>query len=302
LFGGAGRVLAGKPNWLLALDEALFQLPFAALPVGRRGEKPIYLVERHATRVIPTVLLRSPAPQPSPADSFLGVGDPVYNPADPRWPRKGLARFLPVLQAKSGVEMPRLLGSGREVEACAGIWDSPVLLKGMDASEYQLKQALGRNPSVVHFAVHVLQSRQAPIRRFDQTKPKGLPVESFLALSLSPTGAPEFLSPTQISSWRVHTGLVVLSGCSSAAADAPPATGLMGLTRAWLVAGAGAVAAALWPTPDSSGELFRSFYKHLRESGDPAKALQRAQLDMLRSDAWRSAAGFWAAYFVVGRN
>ncbi len=199
----------------------LFLLPFAALPVDLR---PTYLAERHAIRVIPTVLLRQGAPNRT--GPFLGVGDPVYNAADPRW--RGTSPSAQPMQ------MPRLVGSRHEIEVCAGLYGSrrpPVLLQGMDATQLRVEQELARNPSVVHFAVHAVES------------PK---LERFLALSLSPSGTPEFLTPSVIASWRSHPGLVVLSSCSSARAEVLPATGLTGLTRAWLLAGADAVAASLW--------------------------------------------------------
>ena len=279
LFGGAARqILATKPNWLLALDDALFRLPFAALPADLRGTRPVYLAQRHATRVIPTLLLHPGIPNRM--GHFLGVGDPVYNVADPRW--HGTSPSVQPMQ------MPRLVGSRQEIEACASAWSPgrpPVLLHGINASQRRVEQELARNPSVVHFAVHAVES------------PK---LESFLALSLSPSGAPEFLTPSVIASWRgrAHPGLVVLSSCSSAGGAVLPATGMIGLTRAWLLAGADAVAASLWDTPDSGGEFFRHFYKHLRTE-NPAVALEEAQRDMILSG---SRLNYWAAYFVVGRN
>jgi CHAT domain-containing protein len=78
------------------------------------------------------------------------------------------------------------------------------------------------------------------------------------------------------------------------------------LTRAWLAAGASAVVASRWPTPDDSGELFLSFYRHFGASAQleaaprPAVALQKAQLEMLHSASWRSFAKYWAAHFIVG--
>ena len=55
-----------------------------------------------------------------------------------------------------------------------------------------------------------------------------------------------------------------------------PATGLMGITRACQAAGASAVVASLWPTPDDAGALFLAFYGHLRAAAaaGPAVALQ----------------------------
>jgi CHAT domain-containing protein len=135
-----------------------------------------------------------------------------------------------------------------------------------------------------------------------------------VALSLLPSGEPDFLSAADIAAWRVRVGLVVLSGCGSGIGEVLPGTGLMGLTRAWLAAGADAVTASLWSTPDDTGELFLSFYKHLRggaakSNGTPpsrypkaAVALESAQIDMLRSGSWRSAPKYWAGYFLFGKE
>jgi CHAT domain-containing protein len=82
----------------------------------------------------------------------------------------------------------------------------------------------------------------------------------------------------------------------------------MGMTRAWLAAGAHSVVASLWPTPDDQGKLFVSFYGHLAQlrrdasGGGAAEALRRAQLDMLASHSWHSSPGYWAAYTVAGKE
>jgi len=141
----------------------------------------------------------------------------------------------------------------------------------------------------VHIASHFLQSKEPP--RY-----------GMIALGLAASGNPQLLSPLEIIRLQIKTGLVVLSGCSSGEADVLPGSGLMGLTRAWLAAGARAVVASHWPTPDDRDGLFVSFYRHLRTAPEagPSLALQRAQLDMLRAGGWRSNPQYWATYFVVG--
>ena len=78
----------------------------------------------------------------------------------------------------------------------------------------------------------------------------------------------------------------------------------MGMTRAWLMAGARAVVATRWSTPDDVGVFFGRFYRRLRssETRDPAIALQAAQIETLRAGDWRSQPRFWAAYFAVGND
>jgi len=100
----------------------------------------------------------------------------------------------------------------------------------------------------------------------------------------------------------VDAGVVVLSGCHSSTGDVLPGTGLLGLTRAWLTAGASTVVASQWPTPDDSGPLFDTFYSSLgpQRSVSPGEALRRAQVAMIRAGGWRARPRYWAAYFVVG--
>lgn len=81
----------------------------------------------------------------------------------------------------------------------------------------------------------------------------------------------------------------------------------MGMTRAWMAAGAHAIIATRWPTADQEkGQLFQSFYSrlasvHLRH-GEVAELLREAQLVELRAGGRRANPAYWAAYFCVERN
>jgi CHAT domain-containing protein len=122
--------------------------------------------------------------------------------------------------------------------------------------------------------------------------------------------APELLTREAIAEYRVPGSLVVMSGCSSQRGETLPSAGLIGLSRAWLLAGASAVIVSAWPTPDDSGRFFSSFYSHLQPltstSGSLAKraaiALQQAQLEMRQSNAYGNSPSFWAAYSVVSKE
>ena len=104
--------------------------------------------------------------------------------------------------------------------------------------------------------------------------------DSMIALSLSDSGEDRLLGAVEIGGWNAEAGLIVLSGCGSGAAVARPGAGLMGMTRAWLMAGARAVVATGWSTPDDVGVFFGRFYRRLgrSEARDPALALQAAQI------------------------
>jgi CHAT domain-containing protein len=120
-------------------------------------------------------------------------------------------------------------------------------------------------------------------------------------LSLDPehSATPQALTIQEVAMLQVPDSLVILSGCKSAVGDAQPGAGLLGMVRAWLTAGAAGVIATYWAMPDSTGELFPPFYRHLAQV-PPAQALHLAQREMIASHSWRSAPAYWAAYQFTG--
>jgi tetratricopeptide (TPR) repeat protein len=304
LFGQLATRFQRKSRWLVALDRGStlmdspnrftasglpFEAPLAALEDSSR-QPPAYLAERHEIEIIPGAgywLEARSRPQVTPAPVFVGVGDPIYNTADPRLPP-----LSPGVRpaSKPALMLPRLVGSGAEVDACARSWRGErVLLKGAAASRDGLAEQLRRNPAVVHLATHVLESSERPSY-------------GLIALSLTARRESELLPPFEIAGWRTNAGLVVLSGCHSAEGAQLPGTGLLGLTRAWLMAGAHSVIGSNWATPDESGALFGALYRNLsaERGGSPATALRAAQMEMIRSGGWRARPSYWGAYFVVG--
>ncbi|HUD98914.1 MAG TPA: CHAT domain-containing tetratricopeptide repeat protein [Bryobacteraceae bacterium] len=303
LFSQLGPAFGRKPRWLLALDAQLFDLPFAALVEETGVHGPVYVAEHHSLQIASGAGMLSPA---SPGGTFVSgpfvaVADPVYNIADPRWGGSRPSSWFGFFTARAGdsasgddLHLARLAGSAREVADCAAAWggsSTPVLLEGAAASRRRLQTALTSHPAVLHFATHVLQSSAASR-------------SGFIVLSLTHAGQHEILGPAEIATWDLNGALVSLSGCSSGSADVLPATGMMGLTRACQAAGAAAVVASRWPTPDDTGAFFLSFYRYLRAlpHDGPAVALQRAQIAMLRSGTWRSNPNYWGAYFVTGNQ
>ncbi len=304
LFGQLPTRFQRKIRWLVALDRGStltdsqsrftagglpFEAPLAALQDSSR-QPPAYLAERHVIEMIPGAgywLEASGRAREVPGSLFVGVGDPIYNTADPRLPPLSRGAWQ---APKPALMLPRLVGSGAEIDACARSWRGErVLLKGAAASRDNLASQLRRNPAVVHLATHVLESSERPSY-------------GLIALSLTARRESELLPPFEIAGWRTNAALVVLSGCHSAEGPQLPGTGLLGLTRAWLMAGAHAVIGSSWATPDESGALFGALYRNLNgESGrSPAAALREAQLEMIRSGGWRSKPSYWGSYFVVG--
>lgn len=281
LFGRLDAHWREKSRWLLALDDSLFAIPFAALP--ERGD---LLVRRRTIEIVPGAGLwrnrASGAAQPRSAKvsgPFLGVGDPIYNAADPR--RDSTIRLA------SFHSLPRLVASQPELAASERAWNGGArLLEGADASRAKLTAALAANPAVIHFATHFVRNSDS---------------NSAVVLSLSPSGQ-DILAPAEIATWRVAARVVTLSGCRSSSGQVRPGSGLLGLTRAWLAAGAASVLATHWDVPDDSGPIFAAFYRQLGRGQTAAEALRAAQIEMASAHDWRAAPRYWAAYFVMGKE
>jgi CHAT domain-containing protein len=102
--------------------------------------------------------------------------------------------------------------------------------------------------------------------------------------------------------------LVVLSGCSSSQGKTVPSAGLLGLSRAWLLAGAEAVIASSWPTPDDSGRFFSLFYSHLRAatigtlSQRASRALAQTQMELQHGSGYTSSPSYWGAYSIISKE
>ena len=295
LFGQLGEERR-KTAWLLSLEDALFELPFAALvpePAKRRNEA-MYLIESHSLQIIPGVfLLKQGGTMGAARGRLVAVGDPIYNTADPRWlaanpPRKGIFSWTLSTSASASAQLNRLVGSAGEAESVSQAWGSApnTLLEGSQANRELLLQALTPAPDVVHLATHVLADGLS--RR-----------KSFIALGLGPDRQPELLSQSDIGVLQVPNTLVVMTGCSTATGDILAGAGLQGLTEAWAVAGARGVVATQWPVRDLPGGFLPGFYNALASSST-AEALRKAQVEMIHSGTAYSASSTWASYQLFG--
>lgn len=305
LFGQAPEAALRAPRWLLSLDEELFALPFPALGF-HSGGRFRWLVEDRSLSVLPAAALLQDRKGPRTFTRLAGFGDPVYNTADSRF-QPGRRPGAPNL-VNASLSVPRLVGSGEEVRRVAALWTrlrGPAeTYFGTDVTPEAVRSAAARGPGVIHLAGHVLAEPGAqPGYSLASAASSGAALrpedELALRLSLDPDGRPELLRPRDISRMRVPGSLVVLSGCSSGRGVVQSAAGLMGLSRAWLSAGASGAIGSLWPVADDSGAFFEGFYERLGAGASPPQALREAQVLMIRSGSWRSQPKHWAAWFLI---
>lgn len=305
LFGPAPEAALRAGRWLLSLDEELFALPFAALGY-ESGGRFRWLVEDRSVSVIPAAALLQDRKGARMFDRLAAFGDPVYNTADSRFRAARRPGGPSLLNASLSV--PRLVGSGEEVRRVAAVWRRrggvAEMYFGGEVTPESVRAAASRGAGIIHLAGHVLsEPGTRPAYALASASSGGAALrpdeELALRLSLDEQGRPTALRPRDISSMRAPSSLIVLSGCSSGRGVVQSAAGLMGLSRAWLAAGASGVIGSLWPVSDDSGEFFEAFYEQLGAGASPPRALREAQLSMIRTGSWRSQPRHWAAWFLI---
>jgi CHAT domain-containing protein len=110
-------------------------------------------------------------------------------------------------------------------------------------------------------------------------------MDSFLVLSAGDQSLPGSgrLTVREIYGMDLQTDLVVLSACRTGLGKLS-GDGMVGLTRAFFYAGAPSVMATLWDVADEpTSQLISSFYSSLQKDHDKSRALQTAQLRLMRA-------------------
>ena len=105
------------------------------------------------------------------------------------------------------------------------------------------------------------------------------------------------LKASEIFSLNLKADTVVLSACETGLGKITNGDEIIGLTRAFLYAGAPSVITTLWKVNDrASYELMREFYTNLKTT-KKSEALRQAQLRIMKDYPHPF---FWAAYELNG--
>jgi CHAT domain-containing protein len=138
--------------------------------------------------------------------------------------------------------------------------------------------------SYIHFVAHGTASRTSPL-------------DSAIVLSKAGAADDSFkLYARDIIHHPLHAQLVTVSTCYGAGARAYSGEGLVGLSWAFLRAGAHNVIGALWEVSDvSTPQLMDEFYGELEKGKTPDTALRNAKLTLLHSNSYRKPF-YWAPF------
>lgn len=253
-------MLARAHRLIIAPHAELHYLPFAALLDEASGG---FLVQRFELVTTPS------------ATVWLALGDRLRH-TRPR----GVVALAP-----RGDVLPASLGEVAAIARRTGA----LMLTGQQASEAAFRTAAPSH-RVLHLATYGVLNKQNPLFSFVDLAPGGghdgrLEVHEVLGMSLT-------------------AELVVLSACQTGVgagmlADVPPGDDWVGLTRAFLQAGAANVVATLWPVDDqATAGLMERFYE-MEGAATAAAALAAAQRAVLAESA-TTHPFFWAAFVTVG--
>jgi CHAT domain-containing protein len=138
----------------------------------------------------------------------------------------------------------------------------------------------------VHLACHGIVDPERPL---------------FSALALTPTeGDDGFLTALEVFRMQIPADLVVLSACETGKGKIYRAEGIVGLTRAFMFAGAPRVLVSLWKVDDeATAALMTKFYEGWKAGVPAAQALRRAQTHVRAQEKWKHPA-YWAAWVLWG--
>ncbi len=277
LWAPLADALAGATLAAVSPDGPLGRVPWAALPGKKEGS---YLIEDHAIAVVP-------APQELPGLLAGKPGGPMS------------------LLAVGGVdfgegEWAALPATGLEAEAVKGLFPGKAAaLSGKAAGKAALREALGGH-RYAHLATHgffapaSLRSAldPAPGDYFGRGGVAGRHPLLLSGIVLAGANAGQedgILTALEVSEMDLpKLELVVLSACETGLGQEAGGEGLLGLQRAFAVAGCRGVCASLWSVDDAATSvLMERFYLHLwAKKLGKAAALRAAQIDVLRNPGW----------------
>jgi CHAT domain-containing protein len=312
----------GDKRILVVADGALNYIPFEALLKNGDGADYAslsYLVKTNEIVYSPSAsviaAIRQGSGSTSSGKSMLLVADPVFSADDPRAKgstgtsanaeTRGLGLGLESAvndvagsadassTTPAGFHLARLSGTRTEADAISKIANAggaqADLWTDLNASEDNVRSHDMTGYRFMHIATHGLLDAERP---------------QFTGVVLSLVGNKTndgFLRTDEIFNLKLGTPLVMLSACETGLGKEKRGEGVIGLTRAFMYAGAPTVGVSLWSVADkSTADLMTDFYKRLLTgSSSPAASMRAAQVAMIDGKKY-SAPFYWAPFVLVG--
>jgi CHAT domain-containing protein len=256
------KLISKSPRVIIFPDGSLNGLNFETLLVS--GPQPHYWIEDVTISIANSLALlaRSQREPPPKNATLLFFGDAL----------------------SASKEFPPLPDSGKEADILKKYFPEPrrTFFTGVSAKASQYASSNPGRFSYLHFATHGTASLARPLES---------------AIILSPEGDSFKLYARDIVEHPIHSFLVTISACDGAGKRVYAGEGLVGLSWAFLRAGAHNVVAGLWEVSNASTpQLMDELYKGVSAGQDPATALRNAKLSLLHSGGIYKKPFYWAPF------
>ena len=283
--------LGGLRRLVIVPDGLLHYLPFEALVGHSRRVLEDFTIAYAPSATAYSLMMRAKWERPrTTGRELLAFGDPQFRATGHRSNVEGPALVRSIYRS-AGFTFPPLPNSRAEVAGIARLFPEGqqktyVGATATKASLFSEKLDYRR----LHFATHAVLDERTPAQ---------------CGIALTPDGSKDddgILRMNEIVDMKLNADLVVLSACQSGLGKLVRGEGMIGLTRAFLYAGAGSVVVSLWKVDDlATSRFMQKFYKRMQEGAGIPDALRQAKLDMLSSGvpAYRNPF-YWAPFVVTG--
>jgi CHAT domain-containing protein len=266
LLAPAANLIPPNAKVVVVSDGPLSLLNFETLLVPEKDSTTHYWIEEANVVSAPSLsMLAAAKPARSDNGKLLLLGDAVSPNAD--YPELPMAR----------AEMTR-------VKAHFAPAEETIFARQAANSSAYLNLPL-RNYAYIHFVAHGVASRTDPL-------------DSAIILSRTSAAEDSFkLHARDILKHPIDARLVTISACYGGGTRSYAGEGLVGLSWAFLRAGAHNVIGALWEaSDDSTPQLMDKLYAGLANGMSPSAALRQAKLDLLHSQGKFREPFYWAPF------
>ena len=277
--------LLGKNELVIIADGPLANLPFSALPSPINEARLLngFTISFHQSLKMLLAQLESPTFFTNNLNTLI-VANPTML-SDTKNTFSDTSFYA--------ANLPFSAAEGSAIEKTKG--HNPTLLVEDQANKAIFKALPLDNFDIMHFATHAVANSE-------------LPELGGLVLS-NKQGSDNLLLAPEIKLLNLNTRLVVLSGCETTLGKTIAGEGMLGLSRAFMQAGARNVIGSLWRVQDdATAKLMAYFYNYLLvEKQSPQLALVNAQKDIRdyqRRDGrrpWR-APYYWSGFVLHGNG
>jgi CHAT domain-containing protein len=181
-------------------------------------------------------------------------------------------------------ELADLPDAASEAREIAGLYDSPLIFIGKDATKEEIINNLNRS-DVLHFAGHYVPNSKSPALSKLLLSENNMTVEEIMRQELP------------------RARLIILSACETGVEKFYKGEGMIGAARAFLAAGIPLVVASQWAVDSAAtAQLMTRFHRYRKLQKLPTTAaLRQAQLDLLTDVKLGFREPFyWAGFLPVG--